>query len=260
MISKPSLISSEQTSFRRNEMTSHSTQLSPQVYARIGGILYLMIIIAGALGEIFIRGKLIVSGDAISTANNIIASQSLWRLGIAGDILMHVFDLPLILVFYVLLKPVNKNLALLAILFNLIQTAVLVANKLNLLMPTFLLGNAEYLKAIEPNQLYALSYLFIRAHDYGFGIGLLFFGFACLTYGYLLFRSGYFPRTLGVLMVIAGLSYLTNSFTLILAPTYATKVFPILGLALIGELSLCLWLLVKGVDLPTWEKRALAST
>ena len=240
-------------------MTTRSTQLSPQVYARIGGILYLMIIIAGALGEIFIRGKLIVSGDAISTASNIMASQSLWRIGIAGDILMHVFDIPLMLVFYVLLKPVNKNLALFAILFNLIQAAVLVANKLNLLMPLFLLGNAGYLKAFEPTQLYTLSYLFIRAHDYGFGLGLIFFGFACLIYGYLLFRSGYFPRTLGVLMAIAGLSYLTNSFTLILAPTYAAKILPVLGLALIGELSLCLWLIAKGVDLPKWEKRTVAS-
>ena len=240
-------------------MTAHAAQASPQVYARIGGILYLMIIIAGALGEIFIRGKLIVSDDAMSTANNIMAAQSLWRIGIAGDLLMHVCDIPLMLIFYILLKPVNKNLALLAVLFNLIQTAVLVANKLNLLMPLFLLGNADYLKAFESNQLYALTYLFIKVHDYGFGIGLIFFGFACLIYGYLLFRSGYFPRTLGVLMAIAGLSYLTNSFTLILAPAYAGTIFPILVLALIGESSLCLWLIVKGVDLPKWERRALES-
>ena len=134
-----------------------------------------------------------------------------------------------------LLRPVNKNLALLAILFNLIQTAVLVANKLNLLMPLFLLGNADYLKAFESNQLYALAYLFIKAHDYGFAIGLIFFGFACLIYGYLLFRSGYFPRILGVLIAMAGLSYLTDSLTLILAPAYAGTVFPVLLLALLGE-------------------------
>lgn len=240
-------------------MTIQTVQTSPQVYARIGGILYLMIIIAGALGEIFIRGKLIVSGDAVSTANNIMASQSLWRIGIAGDLLMHVCDIPLMLIFYVLLRPVNKNLAFLAVLFNLMQTAVLVANKLNLLMPLFLLGNADYLKAFEANQLSVLTYVFIKAYDYGFGVGLIFFGFACLIYGYLLFRSGYFPRTLGVLLVLAGLSYLTNSFTLILAPTYAETIFPVLLLALIGELSLCLWLIVKGVDLRKWEKRVLES-
>lgn len=231
-------------------------QASPQAYARLGGILYLMIILAGALGEIFIRGKLIVSGDAVSTANHILASESMWRLGIAGDLLMHVLDIPVMLILYTLLKPVNKNLALLAVLFNLIQTAVLVANKLNLLMPLFLLGNADYLKALDPNQLSALAYLFIKAHDYGFGIGLIFFGFACLTYGYLLFRSGYFPRILGILIALAGLSYLTDSFTLILAPAYAGTILPILVLALIGELSFCLWLILKGVDLAKWEKRA----
>lgn len=240
-------------------MTTRTIETSPQVYARIGGILYLVIIVAGALGEIFGRGTLIVSGDAASTANNIMASQSLWRIGIAGDIMMHVFDIPLMMIFYLLLKPVNKNLALLAILFNLIQTAVLVANKLNLLMPLFLLGNADYLKVFQPSQLYALTYLFVKAHDYGFGIGLIFFGFVCLIQGYLLFRSGYFPRTLGVLMAIAGLSYLTNSFTLILAPEYSGAILPVLALALIGELSLALWLIVKGVNLPKWEERALES-
>lgn len=240
-------------------MTTPTIEASPQVYARIGGVLYLMIIVAGAFGEVFVRGTLIVSGDAVSTANNIMASQSLWRIGIAGDIITHVLDIPLMLVLYVLLKPVNKNLALLALLFNLIQTAVLVANELLLLVPLFLLGNADYLKAFEPGQLYALTYLFVKLQEYGFGIGLIFFGFACLIYGYLLFRSGYFPRALGVLMAIAGLSYLTNSFTLVLAPAYAGTIFPVLVLALIGELSLCLWLMMKGVDVSKWKKRALES-
>lgn len=157
------------------------------------------------------------------------------------------------------LQRIPTRILDLAILFNLIQTAVLVANKLILLMPLFLLGNADYLKAFEPSQLYALTYLLVNVHKYGFGIGLIFFGFACLIYGYLLFRSGYFPRTLGVLMAIAGLSYLTNSFTLILAPVYAGTISLVLVLSLIGELSLCLWLIVKGVNLPKWEKRTLES-
>ncbi|MBI2330599.1 MAG: DUF4386 domain-containing protein, partial [Chloroflexi bacterium] len=175
------------------------SETSPQVYARIGGVLYLIIIFAGALGQIFIRGKLIVPGDAASTATNLMASQSLWRIGIAGDILMHVFDIPLMLILYLLLKPVNKNLAAAAVLFNLIQTAVLVVNKLNLLMPLFLLGNAEYLKALELQQLQALAYLPLRLHDYGFGIGLIFFGCVCLVQGYLIFRSGFLPKIIGVL-------------------------------------------------------------
>src|ERR1051325_9000806 len=146
-------------------MTKDTVEPSPQVYARMGGILYLLIIVTGVLSELFTQGTLVVPGDAVSTANNIMASRSLWRVGIAGDILMHVFDIPLMLIFYILLKPVNKNLALLAVLFNIIQTAVLVANTFNLLMPVFLLGNADYLKAFEPNQLYALTSLFAKLYD-----------------------------------------------------------------------------------------------
>jgi hypothetical protein len=185
------------------------------------------------------------------------ASPLLWRIGIAGDLVMHVCDVVLIMVFYVLLRPVNKNLVLLAVLFNLIQTAVLVANKLNLLVPLFLLGSADYLKVFEPHQLQALTYLSVKAHGYGFGIGLIFFGFECLILGYLIFRSGYLPRILGILMQIAGLCYLTNSFALILTPTFANMIFPaVLVPSFIAELSLCLWLLAKGVNVPKWKEKA----
>ena len=237
-------------------MITRTAKTSPQTYARIGGMLYLIIIVIGFCSEFFVRGKLVVSGNITATANNIMASESLWRIGIAGDLIMRVFDVAVMLVLYVLLRPVNKNLALLALLFNLIQTAVLAAFELSLLVALFLLGSADYLKAFEPQQLHALTYLFVKSYGYGFGIGLIFFGFVCLIQGYLLFRSGYFPRTLGVLMAIAGLSYLTNSFTLILAPAYAGTIFPVLGLALIGELSLCLWLIVRGVNVEEWERHA----
>jgi hypothetical protein len=237
-------------------MTTRTGETSPQVYARIGGVLYLIIIAAGILGEIFVRGRLVVSGDAAATAQQIMASPLLWRIGITGDIIMHVCDVPLMLIFYVLLRPVHKNLALLAVLFNLIQTAVLVANKLNLLLPLFLLDNANYLKAFTPDQLHVLAYLLIKLHGYGFGIGLIFFGFECLVVGYLIFKSGYLPWILGVLIQIAGLSYLTNSFALLLAPSFAALISPAILLpALIGEMSLCLWFLLKGVNVEQWNKR-----
>ena len=130
---------------------------SPQTYARVGGLLYLIIIAAGMFGELFARGPLIVSGDAAATASHITDSLSLWRTGIAADLVMHMCDIGVMLVFYVLLSPVNRNIALFALLANLVQTAVLVANKLNLLIPTFLLGDAEYLKAFTPPQLQALA-------------------------------------------------------------------------------------------------------
>jgi hypothetical protein len=230
---------------------------SPQRQARVAGLLYLAIILLGLFGEGFVRGTLVVAGDAAATAGAISASPTLWRAGIAGDLLMHVCDLPVILVLYLLLRPVSESLALLATFLNLIQTAVLVANKLTLLVPLFLLEDSPYLKALTSQQLQALSQLAIKMHGYGFGVGLVFFGFACLVRGYLLYRSGYFPRALGLLMVAAGLSYLVNSFALLLAPSLAAMLFPaVLAPALVGELALCLWLIVKGVDLPQWEQRA----
>src|SRR3989449_8632590 len=238
-------------------MTNRAVETSPQVYARIGGVLYLIIIVIGFCGEFFVRDKLIVSGDVTATANNIMASESLWRVQIAGDLMLLVCAVALTLILYVLLRPVNKNLALLAVFFNIVEFPIEAASKLCLFAALFLSGNADYLKAFEPHQLHALVKMSLKLHDYGFGIDLIFFGFACLIYGYLLFRSGYFPKALGVLMAIAGLSYLANSFTLILAPAYAGKIFLILVLALIGELSLCLWLMVKGVNVAKWNEKAL---
>jgi hypothetical protein len=240
-------------------MLDRAAGTSPQVYARIGGILYLVIIVAGFLGEMFVRSTLVVPGDAGATAARIMAAPWLWRVGIAGDLVMHVCDVPLMLVFYLLLSPVSRPLAGLAILFNVVQTAVLVANKLNLLNALLLLGSAEYLQAFTPQQLHALAYVPIRSHAGGFGIGLIFFAFTCLVLGHLIRRSGYLPAILGVLMQVAGACYLTNSFALLLAPKSAAMMFPwILLPCLVAELSLALWLLVKGVDQAKWDERVRA--
>ncbi|HYK47433.1 MAG TPA: DUF4386 domain-containing protein, partial [Parafilimonas sp.] len=183
-------------------------KMSVKQMARIGGVFYLLIILAGVIGEFFVRAKLIVSADAVATANNIAGSPLLWRIGIAGDLFMHVCDIPLVLIFYILLKPVSKNLALLAMLFVLTQTAVLIASKLILFMPLFLTSDVGYLKVFTPDQLDALSYLAIRLDAYGFGVGLIFFGFACLIIGHLIVRSGYLPKFIGVMMQIGGACYL----------------------------------------------------
>lgn len=224
---------------------------SPQLYARIAGILYLLIIVAGIFGELLVRNKLLVYGDANATANNIMKSELLWRMGISADLVMHICDLPVMIILYYLLRPVSEKLALLNLSFNLIQTAVLVANKLNLLAALFFLGDADYLKSFSPEQLHSLSYLSIKLHDFGFGIGLIFFGFVCLIEGYLLFKSNYFPKTIGVLMSIAGICYLTNSFALLLVPQLSSIV--LLMPCLIAELSFSLWLIFKGVNLPIWK-------
>jgi hypothetical protein len=240
-------------------MENKKVETSPQVYARIGGLAYLIIIVAGAMGEIFIRNKLVIPGDTVATTKNIIASPVLWRVGIFGDLIMHVFDLVLGIVYYTLLKRVNKTLALLSLLFGLIQTAVLVANKMNLMIPLFLLEDASYLKAFNQEQVQALSSLAIQTHEYGFGFGLIFFGFECLIDGYLIFKSKFLPRFLGIMIFVVGICYLVNTFLLIFSPHLEGLLFStVLGpFILIGELSVCLWLLIKGVNLKKWNEGLL---
>src|SRR5205814_1011991 len=136
------------------------------------------------------------------------------------------------------------DLALLAVFFNLVSMAVEASNALNLIAALFPLGNAAYLTAFPPDQLYTMATLSIRSFEYGFGLALIFFGCDCLILGYLIFKSDYLPKAIGVLMQIAGLSYLINSFALLLAPRLADQLFPaILVPAFIGEASFCLWLL-----------------
>jgi len=239
-------------------MPLRTSETSPQLYARIGGAIYLAIIVLGMFGEAGVRDRLTVSGDPAATAANILASPLLWRFGIAGDIVVHILDVPLDLIFFVLLRPVHRNLALLAIMFGLISTAVEVLNKLNLLATLILLGDASYLHSFEPAQLQTLAYLAIKLHGYGFGLSLVFFGCECVVLGYLIARSGFLPRTIGMLMGLAGLCYLVNSFALLLAPGLADLLFPwILLPSFVGESSVCLWLLLKGVNVTSWQKRAL---
>jgi hypothetical protein len=229
---------------------------SPQVYARIGGVLYLIIILAGLFGEMFVRAKLIVVGDAAATAHNIVGSEFLFRSGVVGDLIMHICDIPLTLIFYVLLRPVSRDLSLLGAGFSFLQTTILCANKLNLVTVLLLLGGSNYLKAFDPNQLQALASLSLAMHEYGFGVGLIFFGMSCLVVGYLMFRSGYFPKWLGILQMIAGLCYLINSFAQLLLPSLADKMFPAILLpSFLGESATCVWLLVKGVIVSEWNKR-----
>jgi Domain of unknown function (DUF4386) len=120
----------------------------------------------------------------------------------------------------------------------------------------FLLSGADYLKSFEPQQLHVLAYLSAKVFEYGFGVSLVVFGCACLVTGYLIFKSGFWPKTIGLLIQLAGLCYLINSFALILAPDVAGMLFPgILLPSFIGEASFCLWLIVMGVNVPAWEKR-----
>jgi Domain of unknown function (DUF4386) len=236
-----------------------AVETSPRLYARIGGVLYLIIIIIGLYGEAFVRDRLIVSGDAAATAANIRSMESLWRFHIAAELFLLICAVILLAILFVLLRPVSRDLVLLATFFNLISIGVETASAMYLLGALFPLGNAAYLKAFTPEQLYAMVSLSLKSHGYGFGVSLIFFGCFCLVVGYLIFKSGFLPRAIGILMQIAGLCYLTNSFALIVAPKFADRIFPgILLPAFVGEASLCLWLIIKGVNAEKWKEKASA--
>jgi hypothetical protein len=237
-------------------MVNQTVEQSPQRYARIGGGLYLAIIVLGAFAEGYVANRLIVSGDAATTAQNILASPGLWRLSVAGDLIVVLCAVPLLWIEYLLLRPVSKHLVLLAVLFNLVSLAVEAISKLFLLIVMPALGTADYSRAFDPQQLEILANLALKSHDIAFNIALIFFGFTCLVNGYLIFRSGYLPKFVGILMQIAGLSYLTACFAALFAPTFADRISPAILLPpLIGELSFCLWLLVKGVNVAKWKER-----
>jgi len=164
-------------------MTNHRINNWPQVYARIGGVLYLTIIVIGLFGEAFVRDRLIVSGDAAATAANVMSHESLWRFHIAAEIFLLICAVALLLILFVLLRPVSRDLALLAVFFNLVSIGIEAATTMYLLETVFPLGNAGYLKAFTPEQLYAMASLSLKSHGYGFGVSLLFFGwFAVMSF------------------------------------------------------------------------------
>lgn len=227
--------------------------------ARIAGGLYLTIIVAGIFAEFFVRQSLIVPGEATTTARNIMAAEGFFRLGIAADLIMIMADVALALLFYVLLKPVSQALSLLAAFFRLGQATILGLNLVNLFFVLQLLNGAGYLAVFSPDQLHGLGLLFLTGHSLGYTIGLVLFGLSLLILGYLVYQADYFPRFLGVLLIVAALGYLIDSFANFLLPTYANyeTIFALVVFlpAFVGELSMCLWLLVKGVkeQQPQWQ-------
>ncbi len=227
--------------------------------ARMAGGLYLTIIVAGIFAEFFVRQSLLVPGDAAATAQNIMAAEGLFRLGIAGDLIMILSDVALAVAFYVLLKPVSKGLSLLAAFFRLGQAAILGINLLNLLLVLQLVSGAGYLTVFSAEQLHGLALFFFTGHGLGYSLAMVPFALSLLVLGYLVFKSGYFPKILGVLLIVAASGYLIDSFARFLLPTYdAYKgIFDLVVFlpAFIGELAMCLWLLVKGVKVEQAQLR-----
>lgn len=228
-------------------MTERVAEASPRLRARAAGLFYLITVAAGVFAEVFVRGALVVRDDAAATASNILAGEPLYRLGLAADLVMTACYLAVTLLFYDLFKPAGRGLSLLAAFFSLVGVAVLAVNSLNHLAPLLLLKSPRHLSAFEPAQLQALALAALRMHARGYTVAGVFFGVYCLLIGYLVFRSGLLPRTLGALMALGGLSYLTDSFAIFLAPALAARLPDVMLLGGVAELSLCLWLMAMGV-------------
>jgi hypothetical protein len=237
-------------------MEAHATVAPSRTLARTGGILYLYIIVAALFGEMVVRGRLIVRGDAAATASNILGSESLFRLGLAGEVLTCVCDAALAMILYVVFRPVNRNLALLAAAQRLTFAGVYAVTKLSLIAALLFLGGADYLSAFDREQLNVLAYQSVRLHGLGYGMSLTFFGVHCVLLGWLAYRSGYAPRALGALLMIGGAGYCVHSLTQMLAPSLAANLFPWIMLpAFPAELWLALWLIVKATDTPVPVRR-----
>jgi hypothetical protein len=231
----------------------------PQRAARLAGLLYLIVIVGGTVAELFVRARLVVANDAVATASNILAHERLFRWGFAADLVAVVAVVPLILLLYELLKVVNKPVAMTALLFSTIGTAIQATALLGHFAPLMLLKRGAAL-GVDMDLLRSASYIALQLQGIGYAIALVFFGGTMLLRGYLIARSAILPRAIGVFLMIEGVAYWINSFSAFLAPGWASTALGILMVTALAEVALCLWLLAMGVNVPRWrEFRASAA-
>ncbi len=232
-------------------MTKPVAEASPRPKARITGVVYLLYFLTVMSADFLVKG-LIVSGDAAATANNILAHESLFRVGFAINLIATALYIAVTALFYELFKPVNRSLSLLAAFFSLVGCAIQALSYVCYLAPFVLLGGAQYLSVFKVEQLQALALMLLKLRSQAEQIGLVFFGLFDLLIGCLILRSTFLPRILGVLMAFAGLGWLT-----FLSPPLGNYLSHyILPLGFVAELLLMLWLLVKGVNVQRWQEQA----
>lgn len=236
-------------------MNEQAPGFSPQRYARIAGVLYLVVIVAGLFAEMFVREPLVVPHQAAATARNILANELRFRLGFAAELVGCLCNVPLALIFYELFKVVSRRVTMLAVFFSLVGTAIESLDLLNHFSALIFLQAVPGL-GVDQAAMQAQAYLALARQSVGFAIALTYFGCFCLSLGHLIFRSGFLPRFIGVLLAVEGVCYLANSFALFLAPEIAPVVFQVLMASAIAEVVLCLWLLIRGVNVARWWERA----
>ena len=231
-------------------MTNKLTDISLNNAAKIAGIGYVIIFVLGLITNFFIFGSLIIPGNAAETANNILSNEILFRGGMVSWLIVLICDIIIAWALYIFLKPVNKSISLLGAWFRIVYTAIFAITQLNLLIVLILLSGADYLTVFNTNQLNSLVLIFLNGFNYGFLIGLVFFGIHLLFISHLIIRSDYIPKILGILLLLSSLGYLIDSFANFLLSNYEDykTIFLIIVAVpgIIGELYLTLWLLIKG--------------
>lgn len=223
--------------------------------ARIAGVLYLVIAAAAILAHMYVPSSLFVAGDTSATVSNIAQSERLFRLGIASEFVVLLSEVVLSVLLYVLLKPVNRTVSLMAMASRLVMTTIHGANLLNSYFVLMLATGTGTAVGFASTQTNILVSLFLRAHEYGFSIGILFLTIHVFALGYLIMQSGYFPKILGYLFLAAGLGYLIDSTGLLLFPGYNTTPVYLAIPITISEISFPLWLVVKGLNKTRWNQR-----
>ena len=233
-------------------MMERIAEASPRFKARMTGVFEVLEGMTSAFGQVFVLGRLVVFSDAAATAANILGHQRLFWLGFVSSLIGVACHIAWTLLFYELFKPVNRSLSLLAAFVGLVVCGLQALTSLLYLAPLLILQGGSSVSAFTAEQLQALALIFLKLNAYAFEIDLVFFGFWCVLAGYLIFRSTFVPRILGVLLAIDGLGWATYMY-----PPMANHLFPFIAAAsALAEIPLQLWLVVMGVNPQRWKEQA----
>jgi hypothetical protein len=236
-------------------MMERIAETSPRFRARMAGVFQLLESLTATFGQVIVLGRLVVSGNASATAANILGHERMFWLGFASSLVAVVFHIVYALLFYDMLKPVNRRVSLLALLVLLVASAIQAVTGLLYLAPLLILQGASSVSAFTSAQLQALALVFLKLNAYALNVHLVFFGLWCVLTGYLIFRSTFLPRALGALLVISGLAWLIYLF-----PPVAYRLFPFIAAAsAVGEIPVEFWLMVMGVNVQRWKEQASAA-
>lgn len=238
-------------------MTNQPLEISPVAYARIAGLLYLIIAVFGVFGIAYIPSVIVATGDGAATAANMAEHGGLYRLGIVADIVVLLSEIVLTVMLFVLLKPISHTLSLIAAYARFSMVLVMAVNILINLTPMVLLGNSSYLTPFSSEQLQAAALLAFEVHAFGIELWGILFGLHLVALGYLVLKSGYFPAILGWAMLIGSFGYSLQglaNITFTQNPVLSVVVIALLGLVTIGELAFALWLLIRGVNMQIWHQ------